>query len=82
MRKLITILSILFFTIHSYAQNKSVSGYIQDEAEIPLAGVSVMIKNSKIGTMTDGDGNFTLNLHKNFCFYARLNKNQDHILSL
>lgn len=62
MRKLITILSILFFTIHSYAQNKRVSGYIQDEGEIPLAGVSVMIKNSKIGTMTDGDGNFTLNV--------------------
>ena len=35
MRKLITILSILFLTLSSHAQQKSLSGFIQDEAGNP-----------------------------------------------
>ena len=62
MKRLTTLLAIIFFSINSYAQDKSIHGHIQDEAEIPLAGVSVMIKGTKTGTMTDGDGNFTINV--------------------
>lgn len=43
-----------------YAQNKTVSGTVTDAKGAPLAGASVLVEKSTIGTATDGEGKFKL----------------------
>lgn len=43
-------------------QQKSVSGKVVDEGGISLPGVSVVVKGTSIGIVTDIDGNFTLSI--------------------
>lgn len=47
-------------TIGTYAQNKSVSGVVLDKLGESVIGASVMVKGTTNGTITDFDGNFTL----------------------
>lgn len=42
-------------------QDNSVSGTVKDVNGEPLVGVSVMVKGTKTGTVTDIDGHFTVN---------------------
>jgi TonB-dependent starch-binding outer membrane protein SusC len=44
----------------AFAQTQVVTGKVIDENGNPVAGASVLEKNSKKGTATDADGNFTL----------------------
>ncbi|SDI60804.1 TonB-linked outer membrane protein, SusC/RagA family [Flavobacterium glycines] len=46
-------------------QQKSISGQINDENGMPIPGATVSIRDSKIGTITDFDGKFTLKLDAN-----------------
>jgi len=39
---------------------KVVTGKVTDEDQNPLAGVSVQVKGTTVGTLTDADGNFSL----------------------
>jgi TonB-dependent starch-binding outer membrane protein SusC len=41
-------------------QSKSVSGKVTDTSGSPLPGVSVVVKGTTTGTITDGNGNFSL----------------------
>ncbi|WP_225975375.1 SusC/RagA family TonB-linked outer membrane protein [Panacibacter ginsenosidivorans] len=43
-----------------YAQNKTVSGTVTDTKGVPLAGVSVIVEKTTIGTATDAEGKFRL----------------------
>ncbi|MDR0546726.1 MAG: TonB-dependent receptor [Dysgonamonadaceae bacterium] len=55
----------LLFTINAggiIAQNHSIQGKITDSAQTPLIGVSVAVEGSAIGTVTDMDGLFSLNV--------------------
>lgn len=45
----------------SPAQQKKIQGIIKDEFGSPLAGASITIKGTTNGTITDGDGKFSLN---------------------
>ncbi|WP_299155995.1 TonB-dependent receptor [uncultured Tenacibaculum sp.] len=60
MKTIIT--SILFFivVVSSVAQNNIINGKVVDNNNEPIIGVNLSIKNSKIGTQTDMDGNFTI----------------------
>lgn len=49
-------------------QQKTISGQINDENGMPLPGATVSIRDSKIGTITDFDGKFTLRLETNSKF--------------
>ena len=42
-------------------QTKNVTGQVLDENGEPMIGVSVLVKGTKIGSVTDFDGNFKLN---------------------
>ncbi len=54
---------VFFFCVGSLlAQEKNISGVVRSAADnLPLAGVSVKIKNSSEGTQTNPDGKFVLN---------------------
>ena len=52
-------LCICFFILQALAQEKVVTGKVTDDLG-PLPGVSVIIKDTKIGTSTNSDGNYTL----------------------
>ncbi|MEJ7739563.1 MAG: carboxypeptidase-like regulatory domain-containing protein [Chitinophagaceae bacterium] len=61
--RLLTLL-LLFFTSSVIAQ-KTVSGKVTNAANQPLAGASVEVKGTNIGTTTDDEGRFTINVPKN-----------------
>ena len=44
----------------AFAQVSSVKGTVSDENGEPMAGVSVLVKGTQIGTVTDVDGTYTL----------------------
>ena len=51
----------LFFIAYSSAQNVNVSGNVQDDIGIPIAGANVIVKGASKGAVTDFDGNFVIN---------------------
>lgn len=46
----------------AFAQNTKVTGHVVDENGDPVIGASVVVKGTTIGTVTDFDGNFTLDV--------------------
>jgi len=46
----------------AHAQERSVSGSVEDETGDPLPGASVIVTGTSIGTITDINGNFNLNV--------------------
>ncbi len=58
--RIILFLSLLSCISTVYAQNKSVTGVIKDEDGEPVIGASILVKGTKIGTITDVNGNFHL----------------------
>ena len=47
---------------HVSQQTISVKGNVRDQSGEPMAGVNVIVEGTTIGTMTDSNGNFTLNV--------------------
>jgi TonB-linked SusC/RagA family outer membrane protein len=60
MRKFIILFITALIPLHTLAQSAHISGTIEDEYGVPMAGVNVMIKGTKKGTMSDVDGNFSV----------------------
>lgn len=61
MRSKLVLLSLLFFTTFGFAQKFDVAGVVQDASTGEnLAGVSILLKNSKNGTFSDFDGKFLM----------------------
>ncbi len=53
---------LLFICVSSYAgAQKKVSGIVKDELGSPMPSVSIAVKSTSIGTITDGDGKFFIN---------------------
>lgn len=61
---LFLLLMVLASTASSYAQNL-IKGVVVDAADIPLPGVSVLVKGTTTGTTTDLDGRYSINVPKN-----------------
>ena len=52
--------------VHALAQKGyTVKGIVKDQLGEPLGGVSIVVKGTTVGTTTDLDGNFTLNVPGN-----------------
>lgn len=62
-RTLIVFICLLTFCNHAYSQN--VSGKVTSTNGENLIGVSVNIKGTNIGTITDGSGSYSLTAQKN-----------------
>ncbi|KOS05992.1 TonB-dependent receptor [Flavobacterium akiainvivens] len=61
--KLLKLRFLYFFCLLSsfaWAQDVSVSGIVTDENGLPVPGVSIIIKDTTTGTMTDIDGNYQI----------------------
>jgi TonB-dependent starch-binding outer membrane protein SusC len=52
----------MLFQLCIYAQQKTISGIVTGTDKTPLAGVTVMVKGSTVGTTTGTDGKYTLSL--------------------
>jgi TonB-linked SusC/RagA family outer membrane protein len=66
MRKILLLALCLYMGIvQVWAQARTISGKVSDEAGKPLFGASVTVKGSKTGTVTDESGAFSLTLPAN-----------------
>ena len=64
-KKVLIFIFFLFFSSFSFAQQKiTVNGNVFAENNVPLAGVSVNVKGTSIGTTTDAQGKFTIQVSK------------------
>lgn len=54
------LLALFFVTGTAMAQTLNVSGNVKDKQSEPIVGASVVISNTTKGTVTDLDGNFTI----------------------
>jgi TonB-linked SusC/RagA family outer membrane protein len=63
MRKLLLlVIGQLFLLSGILAQEKTLTGKVTDENGSPIQNVSVLVKDTKIGTVTKADGSFILNV--------------------
>ncbi len=63
MRKLVSLFILLVFCfVQTWAQDRTITGKVTDENGAPVSGASVVVKGSKTGTTTKGDGTFSLNV--------------------
>ena len=63
---LLTFLSILFLQIQVFAQTgNEITGKITDKDGEPLIGVSIVVKGTSAGTITDVDGRFKIEADRN-----------------
>jgi len=56
-------LIVLLFCVNvtqTYAQNVQITGTVLDETDLPLPGVTILLKGTTTGTTTDLDGKFSL----------------------
>ena len=61
MRKVLLLFISIFFCCSLYAQQKNLSGIVSEaESGEPLTGVSVKIKGTGKGTVTDGKGQYKI----------------------
>jgi TonB-linked SusC/RagA family outer membrane protein len=64
-RIVLLFLFTLLFSNSSWAQNKTVTGRVLDEAGAAINGASVKVKNTTIGTTTNANGEFSLSVPAN-----------------
>ena len=58
LRGFITVIA-LFMSFVTFAQN-TITGTVKDDKNLPIPGVSIVIKGSVRGTVSDSKGNFTI----------------------
>ena len=57
------VILLLFFTLctHvSFAQSKTITGTVTDNTGIPLPGVNIVVKGTRVGAQTDFDGKYSI----------------------
>ena len=63
MRKIIlTMLVAVAFVLNAAAQDRTITGRIIDEKGVPVVGVSVLVKGTKLGTQTTSTGEFSVSV--------------------
>jgi len=64
-KKVLIFIFFLFYSSFSFAQQKiTVNGNVFTEKNVPMAGVSVNIEGSPIGTTTNAEGKFSIQVSK------------------
>ncbi|MGV8827892.1 MAG: SusC/RagA family TonB-linked outer membrane protein [Breznakibacter sp.] len=60
--KLVVLTLLLGYSFNTWGQNLELTGRVLDDQGNSLPGVSVFVKGTSIGTITDADGNFVLSV--------------------
>lgn len=60
MKRILSLLILLFVLLEANAQKKTISGTVTEESGEPLVGVTLLEKGTTNGTVTDIDGNFSM----------------------
>src|ERR1700744_644658 len=55
---------LFMFPAFTFAQGNKIQGKVEDETNLPLPGVTVMVKGTNYGVVTDVNGNFSINADK------------------
>src|SRR5690606_41883296 len=53
---------LCFLSLPALAQERQVTGEVKDEEGFPIPGVSVVVKGTSQGTVTDFEGNYALSV--------------------
>jgi TonB-linked SusC/RagA family outer membrane protein len=51
---------LILITLTAWAQERTITGNVKDNAGAPVPGVNVVLKGTSNGTVTDADGNYSL----------------------
>ncbi len=62
MKKSVLFLLFIFLWVASIAQGQLITGQVTDQRNDPLPGVTVLVKGTTIGTITDAEGRFSLSV--------------------
>lgn len=62
--RFVLIILLLASCLTAFAQEKTVSGKVTDDLNLPLPGVSILVKGTNKGTTTDIDGKYSIRLSK------------------
>lgn len=65
MRQFVLIATFLFLGIAAFAQERAISGIVTDAQKAGIPGVSVLVKGTSIGTVTDLDGKYQIKVPAN-----------------
>src|SRR5688500_9744870 len=60
MKKLLILLPCLFVAMLAFAQNRQVKGRVTDDADLPLQGVNVHLKGTRMIVQTNAAGEFSI----------------------
>src|SRR5678815_4709785 len=60
MRKLVYVIIGLLIYSTGWTQQRTINGAVTDNSNAPVAGASVTVKGTPIGTQTDASGNFQI----------------------
>ncbi len=62
MKKLYLLLMVFFFSLSMTFAQRTITGNVVDDAGIAVIGANVLVKGTTIGSITDVDGNFSINV--------------------
>lgn len=65
MRKLFSLMAMLFFFCGAVIAQRTITGKVTDEKSNPVANASVRVSGTTIGTTTNADGDFSLSVPAN-----------------
>ena len=61
--KAVLLLTLMLACSHMlYAQNRSIKGVVKDNVGLPIPGASIKLKTGSTTAISDGDGNYTINV--------------------
>ena len=63
--RLILLLAIFMMSLSTFAQQRRITGEVKSQTGNTLPGVTVVIKGTTVGTVTNADGEFSLNVPAN-----------------
>src|SRR5438045_2417838 len=64
-RFLLLLLGVVLLSSQLLAQSRVITGRVTDANGAPIIGASVQVKGTKTGTVTNGDGTFSINVPAN-----------------
>ncbi|WP_158275650.1 SusC/RagA family TonB-linked outer membrane protein [Marinilabilia rubra] len=64
MMRVFLVMFLVSLHINAFGQQRTLTGTVTDESGLPLPGVTVAVENTTKGTITDANGNYTIDLQE------------------